>query len=692
MRLKNFFNKKYAFQNIKKSKGVLAFFLGIVPLLNTFYLFSVLTSSMDPLNLGELSFMTIIGVYIIPFVVSICLFGYIFKKKSVDFICSMPISRKTIFITNTITGILLLVGMLFINALLIELVGLVTSSAIPLTMILDYLLVWIITYIFVFILFNVGISFAGNSITALIISLILFFVAPYLVEYTIGNNTLTPFSYYADTMLKIECKSDACLPENYDCYGDKTCLEDMENHRYDVYNTRIIQPTNYTLPYNMIKNIITYPYELVLYNPISLIKMVIGIIFGSIAGYVLFIHRKMENNETSFKSEKLHVLVKGLLITPVLFLIYPAFKNHINTLTVLLFAIIIIAYYFLYDLITRKNIGNFLRTSRNLICTVIVVFLVAFLIDQVKKDDETFLLESDKIDYIEFQNMDLSMSANQYPKIHDQEIIDEIVKLTITYYPDYDSDSSRTGIVVKMDNGKEIEYTMVAPDTVYNDLVEKIKSSKDYAQFKDLEQNHLFAYRFVNMRHPRKTNTEMKEIMQEAFDNMLNHQLNENSKYTIITLFYYYDQGNIYTYQLSSNASSELEALFEEEITTKNKKMAKNLDKKEFAKTTPYLNTSGSWLPEDSNYLVNTMQEEIKSFIQKYSDEKFDTEKDYIIFDYYTGAENTFTTNRVSEFLALLEEKRSSLKGDKDYEEWLKQNQMILDTQTEVEAETDVID
>ena len=120
--------------------------------------------------------------------------------------------------------------------------------------------------------------------------------------------------------------------------------------------------------------------------------------------------------------------------------------------------------------------------------------------------------------------------------------------------------------------------------------------------------------------------------------------------------------------------------------------MAKNLDKKEFAKTTPYLNTSGSWLPEDSNYLVNTMQEEIKSFIQKYSDEKFDTEKDYIIFDYYTGAENTFTTNRVSEFLALLEEKRSSLKGDKDYEEWLKQNQMILDTQTEVEAETDVID
>ena len=34
MHLKNYFNKKYAFQNIKKSKGVLAFFLGIIPLFN----------------------------------------------------------------------------------------------------------------------------------------------------------------------------------------------------------------------------------------------------------------------------------------------------------------------------------------------------------------------------------------------------------------------------------------------------------------------------------------------------------------------------------------------------------------------------------------------------------------------------------------------------------------------------------
>ena len=243
-----------------------------------------------------------------------------------------------------------------------------------------------------------------------------------------------------------------------------------------------------------------------------------------------------------------------------------------------------------------------------------------------------------------------------------------------------------------MDSGKEIEYTMVVPDAIYNDLVEKIKNSKDYAQFKDLEQKHLFAYRFGNIRHPRKADDKIKKIMQEAFDNAINHQLNEASKYSTITFFYYYDQGNVYTYHLPSNASSELEEILEEEITAKNKKMAENLEKKEFIDTTPYLNSSGNFLLEDSQYLVNTMQDEIKSFIRKYSDDKFDTEKDYIVFDYYIGAENAFTTNRVSEFLALLEEKRTSLKGDKDYEEWLKQNQIILEDSTKTEAETNVVD
>ena len=52
---------------------------------------------------------TLLGTFILPIIISICLFNYIYKKKSVDFINSMPISRKSIFITNTILGIIIII-------------------------------------------------------------------------------------------------------------------------------------------------------------------------------------------------------------------------------------------------------------------------------------------------------------------------------------------------------------------------------------------------------------------------------------------------------------------------------------------------------------------------------------------------------------------------------------------------------
>ena len=43
---------------------------------------------------------------------------FVFKKKSVDFTLSMPVTRKQIFVTNTIGGIAILVMMIIMNVLL----------------------------------------------------------------------------------------------------------------------------------------------------------------------------------------------------------------------------------------------------------------------------------------------------------------------------------------------------------------------------------------------------------------------------------------------------------------------------------------------------------------------------------------------------------------------------------------------
>ena len=104
------FNLNFLKENIKKSKGIIIFSLIIIPIITSLMLYSV-GSNGDSESVGSMQFALIIDIvfmYIIPIIYSFVLFGFTFKKKSTDFICSMPLSRKTIFVTNTIGGIVLI--------------------------------------------------------------------------------------------------------------------------------------------------------------------------------------------------------------------------------------------------------------------------------------------------------------------------------------------------------------------------------------------------------------------------------------------------------------------------------------------------------------------------------------------------------------------------------------------------------
>ena len=107
MNLMKLFNLKYLMQNIKKSKMAIILFLAVVPIFTALTI--ILNSSYyHALEFYELGLANIIFMYITPFILSFCLFGYVYKKKDIDFVCSMPISRKSIFVTNTIGGIILI--------------------------------------------------------------------------------------------------------------------------------------------------------------------------------------------------------------------------------------------------------------------------------------------------------------------------------------------------------------------------------------------------------------------------------------------------------------------------------------------------------------------------------------------------------------------------------------------------------
>ena len=146
MNLKALFNFNFFKENVKKSKGLLAFLLGIIPIINVIILIVLLTTNERILvDFNILSFMTYVGLIFVPLSLSITLFSFIFKKNSVDFVMSKPINRRSIYFTNTIGGILIILIYTLINTLIFGLFSLIFSNlTIPFAMLLDYFIYYFV--------------------------------------------------------------------------------------------------------------------------------------------------------------------------------------------------------------------------------------------------------------------------------------------------------------------------------------------------------------------------------------------------------------------------------------------------------------------------------------------------------------------------------------------------------------------
>ena len=175
------FNMKYFMQNVKKSKMAILLFLSIVPI---FTALTIITLGKDSiLEFWKLGLANIIFMYITPFVLSVVLFGYVYKKKSIDFIGSMPISRKSIFITNTIGGSILLILSQLVTLLVSLLAGTLVGGTVFVGMLWDIFVYQSIAYIFVFTISNLAMSLSGNILTQIVTTLLITFLIPSGVAY-----------------------------------------------------------------------------------------------------------------------------------------------------------------------------------------------------------------------------------------------------------------------------------------------------------------------------------------------------------------------------------------------------------------------------------------------------------------------------------------------------------------------------
>ena len=323
MHLTKLFNWHYLKQNMKKSKGVILLFLILVPV------FTALVTMLSVHNISfvkvanpiELVWVNIIGLYIIPFVLSFTLFGYVYKRTSVDFINSMPINRKTIFITNTIGGIILIAIIQCVTALILWLCSMMFPHYVIFTsFIVDILIMMFVSYVFVFLVANLAMTISGTFLTQIVLTMLILFFIPFLMD------TYHQFSQ----------------SETYRFLNGNTEFQ----HQVEV------NKTEYTMPYRIF-SIMVYGNDTKLYYNKSIDKMLLLGAIYFVLGMYLFYKRKMENTEESFASTSIHLIIKALTIFPMIVIL-----NQIEAemeWNIVLIALVIV-YYFLFDLIVKKKV------------------------------------------------------------------------------------------------------------------------------------------------------------------------------------------------------------------------------------------------------------------------------------------------------------------------------------------------
>ena len=98
MHLNKWVNFKYLYQNLKKSKTLLLFILVLIPIINIWMVGTNIISKDYVVDFSMLYKLSNIIAFILPTALAFILMGFVFKRKTVDFVMSKPISKKQIFI------------------------------------------------------------------------------------------------------------------------------------------------------------------------------------------------------------------------------------------------------------------------------------------------------------------------------------------------------------------------------------------------------------------------------------------------------------------------------------------------------------------------------------------------------------------------------------------------------------------
>lgn len=654
MQLNKLFNYKYFKENIKKAKGTIILLIGLIPFFTALVTLilnkSVSSQQTSILEIFDISWINLIGMYILPIILSATLFSYIFKKSSVDLIGSMPINKKTIFTTNTIGGIALIFIMQTINAVILLMINqFIKSYVIFPEMITQVYIMMLFSYIFIYTAANLAICITGTKLAQIIVTLLLVFLPSFIVD---GINSFN-------------LEDDYQISANFDSIYSE-----------EIEITKEIQSSK-TLPYALIFQPFSGDIEDMKYENIIIKTIIYNVIFVSV-GIIVFTKRKMEISEESFENEKKHTLIKSITLIPVIILItFLIMKEEIYEITSLIIPIaLIITYYFIFDIILKRKI-NFRTNCKALIITIVViagVFAITNTIYTIIKSNQIELDDIKKVsielqeiyefkylntkNYFENISIDngydifsdynsLSYSTKNYFSnkdiyIEDNEVINLIYEYCIEY-SNYEASTDEKSINITISFIDKNNNKYNEKIRLYESQIEKLlvlieeKYSEEVMEFEVNSAEITFFDNVVS----KNAGQDIIEIIKENINEINTYDYCEkvDNVYIFLELSYYEDM-NIKTRYIPINLSTEL---LNKCIEVTNEDFKENFNKTALSYSnetfdTEYYKTQK--INGDYQYTKKSSYDDyyeleyahIKNILEK--DLEFDNTKDFIIIEY----------------------------------------------------------
>lgn len=622
MNLINLFNFNFIKENIKKSKAIILLCVLLIPIINAItYLFQISNSDIYIPSIYEASPFSLMGLYIVPIILSISLFSFQYKRSSSDFVMAFPVSKKQIFLSNTFVGIILLIISNIINYLILLSISMLFKNVVlDYSMLFDIFTMWTISYIFVFVCTNVAASVSSNKITTVVVTLLVLFLVPFFHSFVKLN-----YDNYTAFNVDIICKDDACKPNNYECYNS-LCNSNLNKNIYMNTDIVKINDVKYTLPYGFFYSFLFSNSSNYNYN-YSFVKMIILSILYSIVGLILYNKRKFEIVETSFRNEKIHLIIKSLTTVPIICIFYIILKeSDIQIFLLLLFLVLSISYLVIYDLLTRKKVVNVFKSIVyfGAICLMVVVILEI-------PHKNNYVINANDINKVSFENVEFD---SYYTKNRN------VINYVISKANDNNINSNSIVYidVIFYDNSNSYKAEISLDESDYNKLLDIIKKDKT----KKISKKNIYGI-YVNNSFLIDVNSNIgKKIINDS--NINNKSYNSLFKTSLLTynnketslVNIYIDDIDVMTYIVNNYNNITLNYF-------------NNID-----------SDINSYYYDDYHYIsaYSDNVKKLNGFIIKNCAENVDVSKEYSYLNFYTENNKTYTfvTNRVEELNAILSE------------------------------------